>query len=59
MCLDCTPGLRMNTETLDAAAQDISADGGPVAKTTDKLSDKISKWEGWVKDINNPHSPKK
>ena len=34
-------GLRMKTETLDAAAQDITLDGGPVAKTTDKLSDKV------------------
>ena len=31
----------MKTETLDAAAQDITLDGGPVAKTTDKLSDKV------------------
>ena len=51
-------GLRMKTETLDAAAQDVSNDGGPVAKWTDKLSDKISKWEGWSKDINT-HSPVK
>ena len=34
-------GLRMKTETLDAVAQDITLDGGPVAKTTDKLSDKV------------------
>ena len=44
----------MKTETLDAAAQDITLDGGPVAKTTDKLSTKISNWEGWVKEINKP-----
>ena len=52
-------GLRMNTETLDAEHTDVLNDGGPVAKTTDRLVDKISKWEGWVKDIGNSNSPKR
>ena len=56
-------GLRMKTETLDAVAQDITLDGGPVAKTTDKLSTKITNWEGWVKEINKstpgPSTPTK
>ena len=52
-------GLRMKTETLDAAHTNVVNDGGPVAKTTDKLVDKISKWEGWVKEIGSSSSPKR
>jgi hypothetical protein len=49
-------GLRMKTETLDAAHTDVTNDGGPVAKTTDKLATKISNWENWVKEIGNSNS---
>ena len=45
-------GLRVND--LDKEATNVENDGGPVAKTNDKLMDKISKWEDWTKNIGNP-----
>jgi hypothetical protein len=42
-------GLRVNE--LDKEATNVENDGGPVAKTKDKLMDKISKWEDWTKNI--------
>ena len=48
----------MKTETLDAAAQDITLDGGPVAKTTDKLSDKVIPQHFISSQITPPLCPK-